>query len=161
MRAPASIAGVHLFATASTPEHNRDVAAPLQNASRPLTDAYVAGSCNIGPAEIARRRMVGHIGLLGTVVGGVVLVVVGVHPLWRVLLFFPASVSASGYLQALLHFCAGFGSRGVYNFGPLGAQHEVTDVHALERDRRTSNRIGLASGVIGAAVALVVILLPL
>jgi hypothetical protein len=137
------------------------MAAGLRDTSQRRPDGYVAGSCNIGPAEISRRRMVGHIGLLGTVAGLVVLVALGVHPLWRALLFFPASVSASGYLQASLHFCAGFGSRGLYNFGPLGVQQQVADPDALERDRRLSNRIGLASGLIGAAVGVVAILLPI
>ncbi|HET8570350.1 MAG TPA: hypothetical protein VFN14_00475 [Candidatus Limnocylindria bacterium] len=123
-------------------------------------DAYVPGRCNIGPAEIARRRMVGHIGLAGTIVGFVILVLLPIHPLWRLLLFFPASVSASGYLQAALHFCAGFGSRGIFNFGQLGQRHEIIDPESLARDRAMSNRIGLTSGLVGMIVAIVAVLLP-
>ena len=31
-------------------------------------EAYQPGSCNIGPAEIDRRRRAGHVGLLVTVI---------------------------------------------------------------------------------------------
>ena len=53
---------------------------------------------------------------------------------------------------AAAHFCAGFGSRGEYNFGPLGRTEEVADAEARRRDRQTSTRIGLASLAIGLAV---------
>lgn len=121
-------------------------------------DSYVPGSCNIGPAEIARRRMAGHIGLLVTLLGFLALISIQVSALWRLVLFLPAAASASGYLQALLHFCAGFGSRGVYNFGPLGRQEQIADPEALTRDRRMSRRIGLGSAVIGAVVAIAAVL---
>lgn len=126
-----------------------------------VRDVYQPGRCNIGPAEIRRRQQVGHAGLAATIVGLVVLVAIGADPLWRLLLFFPAAASASGYLQAMFHFCAGFGSRGIYNFGPLGRQQQVTDADALQRDRATSNRIGLGAAAIGLVVAVAAVLLPL
>jgi hypothetical protein len=132
----------------------------VQRGQQPANDAYVPGRCNIGPAEIARRRMVGHIGLAGTIGGFVILTLLPIHPLWRLLLFLPASVSASGYLQAALHFCAGFGSRGIFNFGQLGQHQDVVDREALARDRAMSNRIGVTSGLVGMVVAIVAVLLP-
>lgn len=132
-----------------------------QDAARNTGAVYEPGRCNIGPAEIRRRRQVGHIGLAATIVGLILLVVINANPLWRLLLFFPAAVSASGYLQAIFHFCAGFGSRGVYNFGPLGRQEQVTDREALNRDRAMSNRIGLGAAAIGLVVAVIAVLLPL
>ena len=68
--------------------------------------------------------------------------------------------SASGYLQAWLHFCAGFGSAGVYNFGPLGKVERVDDPQARHRDRIRSLQIGLASLGIGLAVGIGATLLP-
>jgi hypothetical protein len=121
-------------------------------------DGYVSGTCNIGPVEIARRRMVGHLGLLITLLGFLALVSIQVNALWRLVLFVPAAASASGYLQAMLHFCAGFGSRGVYNFGPLGRQERIADPDALARDRSMSGRIGLGSAAIGAVVAIAAVL---
>jgi len=82
-------------------------------------------------------------------------------PSWtRLVVALPASLAASGYIQAQLRFCAGFGSRGVFNFGPLGKTHEVHDPDALARDRARSRQIGLASLAIGAVVAAAAALLP-
>ncbi|MGD0862620.1 MAG: hypothetical protein ABSA21_07640 [Candidatus Limnocylindrales bacterium] len=121
---------------------------------------YSPGVCNIGPAEIARRRLAGHVGLVVCVVGFVLLAATAAPHWTRLILFLPAAASASGYLQAWLHFCAGFGSRGVYNFGPLGKVQQVADRQARARDRARSLRIGVAAGLIGVAVAIVAVLLP-
>ncbi len=121
---------------------------------------YEPGVCNIGPAEIARRRRAGHAGLAVTVVLFAVLVALGVPHWARLVLIVPAAGSASGYLQAWLHFCAGFGSRGVYNFGPLGTTQVVADRQARARDRLQSLRIGLASLAIGLAVGVGAALMP-
>ena len=121
---------------------------------------YQAGVCNIGPEEVARRRRAGHVGLAITLLLLVAMVAMGVPPLVRLFLFIPAAGAASGYLQAWLKFCAGFGRLGVYNFGRLGSTEAVVDEAARARDRRRSNQIGLASVLIGLAVAVVAVLLP-
>ncbi len=121
---------------------------------------YEPGVCNIGPAEIARRRRFGHLGLIASVIllGG--LVATGVpHPA-RLLLVLTVGGSASGYLQARFHFCAGFGSAGVYNLGPLGTTVPVSDLNARARDRAKAMQIGLASLAIGVVVAVAAVLLP-
>lgn len=121
----------------------------------PADDDYRPGVCNIGPAEIARRRRAGHVGLAATVGLFAALVAVDAPPLARFAIALPAAGSASGYLQAWLHFCAGFGSRGEYNFGPLGRTEQVADADARRRDRQTATRIGLASLAIGLSVGAV------
>ncbi|MGA2513503.1 MAG: hypothetical protein ABSG37_07775 [Candidatus Limnocylindrales bacterium] len=122
---------------------------------------YQPGVCNIGPQEIARRRRAGHAGLIVSVaVLGVLLAVAAPH--WmRLVLVLTAAGSASGYLQAWLHFCAGFGSSGVYNFGPLGTVERVADPGARRRDRLKSLEIGAASVAIGLAVGIGAALLPI
>ena len=122
--------------------------------------AYQPGVCNIGPEEIARRRMAGHVGLLVTLAVLAVLVVLHAPPLARLISILPAAGSASGYLQAWLKFCAGFGSRGIFNFGPLGESTAVGDADARARDRRRSRQIGLASLAIGIVVGIIAVLLP-
>jgi hypothetical protein len=119
---------------------------------------YVPGVCNIGPAEITRRRNGGWVGLAITVVVFVVLVWTDVNPWWRLLLFLPAMVSASGFPQAHYRFCAGFSRAGVFNFGTLGDTHEVTDLKAMATDRRRGNQISLYAAMIGAIVAVVAVL---
>jgi len=122
---------------------------------------YQPGICNIGPAEIARRRRAGHIGLVATIALFAILVLVSAPPLARLVLIIPAAVSASGYLQAYLKFCAGFGSRGIFNFDEVGTTEQVADAAARGLDKAKVNRIGLASFAIGIAVALVAVVLPI
>lgn len=122
--------------------------------------AYEAGVCNIGPAEIARRRRAGDVGLLaaaGLLAG---LVAGGAPRSLRLVVAVPAMVSASGYLQARLRFCAGFGSRGIYNFGEPGAAVGVSDEAARARDRARATQIGLASLAIGVGVGLAAVAAP-
>jgi hypothetical protein len=122
---------------------------------------YRPGVCNIGPQEIARRRRSGHVALIATVVLFAVLVAIGAPPLVRLLLILPAGAAASGYLQAWFKFCAGFGSRGVFNFGEVGPMHEVLDAGARAQDRSRARQLGLAALAIGVVVGVVAVVLPL
>jgi hypothetical protein len=121
---------------------------------------YLPGVCNSGPTEITRRRRAGHVGALATV--ALLSILVSTHsPRWsRLLAALPASLSASGYIQARSHFCAGFGSRGLFNFGPVGETLNVADPEARALDKAASRRIGLQSAGIGIVVAAVAVALP-
>ena len=124
-------------------------------------DGYQPGACNIGPAEIARRRQAGHVGLaiaIGALVG---LVAIDAPPVTRLLVALPAAAAASGYLQARFRFCAGFGSKGIYNFGEIGQTIQVDDADARQRDKAKSAQIRNASLAIGVAVGLLAVALPL
>ena len=120
-----------------------------------MTDQYVPGSCNIGPAEIALRRRAGHAGLVVTAALGAALLRSDLPRAWRLTLAVPAAGAASGYLQARQRFCANFGWRGVYNFDRLGQERPVTGDHTQTEDRRRAWQITAASAAIGAGVALV------
>ena len=89
------------------------------------------------------------------------LVAVDAPPLARLILVVPAAVAASGYLQARLKFCAGFGSKGIFNFGPVGGTQQVADKDARARDRARANQIGLASLAIGVIVGVVAAVIPI
>lgn len=117
---------------------------------------YVPGVCNIGPVEIARRRRSGWIGLLIAVVLLVSLLLVHAPAAFRLLLFFPVTVAASGFLQAYLHFCAGFGSRGLFNFdAKIGKTYSVEQVEYRAKDRRKAFQILGQSVAVGIAVAII------
>ena len=120
-----------------------------------MTDQYVPGSCNIGPAEIALRRRAGHAGLVVTAALGAALLRSDLPRAWRLTLAVPAAGAASGYLQARERFCADFGWRGVYNFDRRGQEQPVAGDNALAQDRRKAMRIAAASAAIGVGVALV------
>ena len=121
---------------------------------------YQPGVCNIGPAEITRRRRAGHVGLAATIGLLVGLILVRAPRRARLVVALPAAASASGYLQAHFHFCAGFGSRGVYNFGELGSVIETTDATTRATDRATAMRIGPSGVAIGAIVGVAAAVAP-
>ena len=120
-----------------------------------MTDQYVPGICNIGPAEIALRRRAGHAGLVVTAALGAALLRSHLPRAWRLTLAVPAAGAASGYLQARERFCADFGWRGVHNFDRRGQEQPVAGDNALAQDRRKAMRIAAASAAIGVGVALV------
>jgi hypothetical protein len=119
-----------------------------------MAEEYIAGVCNIGPAETARRRRVGEAGALAALGLLGMLRIVRAPRAWRLLVFFPAAVAAAGYLQAARRFCAAYGWRGVLNLGPLGAVESVEDAAARAADRRQALAIAGQSGAIGLGVAL-------
>jgi hypothetical protein len=119
-----------------------------------MAEEYAAGVCNIGPAETARRRRGGEgaaRAALGLLLG---LRLAGAARPWRLLVFFPAAVSAAGYLQAARRFCANYGWRGLANFGALGEAEHVEDASARAEDREQALSIARRSAGIGLAVAL-------
>ncbi|HEY2957903.1 MAG TPA: hypothetical protein VGM21_06795 [Actinomycetota bacterium] len=119
-----------------------------------MVDQYVPGTCNIGPAEVARRRRVGHLGLALTALLAVILLALGAARPWHLLLALPATMAAAGYLQARLRFCFDYGFRGVHNFDALGHQQRVAAEAARAADRRRALAVALASLAVGLAVAL-------
>jgi len=116
---------------------------------------YIPGVCNIGRAEIRRRRQSGWFGLGLTVVLWALFVLLGVAAPWRLVLFLPAAVGAAGFLQAALHFCAAFGMRGVFNFGPaVGTTDTVEQAEFRRKDVAKARLIALYSALIGLVIAL-------
>jgi len=116
---------------------------------------YIPGICNIGPAEINKRRQSGWLGLGATILLWIVFWFFRVPAIWRLLLFFPAALSAIGFLQAVLHFCAGFGMLGVFNFGSeVGKTETVEQAEFRHKDQRKALQIILYSVTIGIAIAI-------
>jgi len=120
----------------------------------PTSQQYIPGVCNIGRAEIKRRKIVGWIALATTVALWAALAAAGASAAWRLVLFVPATVAAIGFLQAAWHFCANFGLRGVLNFGPnVGKTDTVEQAEFRRQDRRKALQIIGLSLLAGAAVA--------
>lgn len=126
-----------------------------------FVDDYRPGACNIGPAEINRRRWTGHLGAAATIVGGAVLVALEAPGWMRLSLFAPAAIGAAGYIQAATRFCADYGWRGVVNFGEAGHRRTTTvaDRQARAADRRKALAIAGGSGAVGLLVALAALVL--
>jgi hypothetical protein len=123
--------------------------------------AYRPGACNIGPAEIARRRSAGLLGVAAAAALAVALVALDAPTVARWLVALPLAGGAVGLLQARIRFCAAYGMAGVSNFGLLGDVRRVEDVAARRADRAKAASIVVAAGAIGIAGALALVLLPL
>lgn len=126
-----------------------------------MTDSYVPGVCNIGPAEIRRRRTIGIAGSGAAVVVLAACLAVGAPRPVRALVALPATAGASGFLQAAAHFCSGFGLRGVFAMGRAAAPAETVE-QAEDRDTDRRRAIGIlgAAGAVGASAAAFALALP-
>jgi hypothetical protein len=116
---------------------------------------YVPGVCNIGPEERKRRVRSGWIGLIATVVLEGLFIILRVGAPWRLFLFLPATLGATGFLQAAFHFCAAFGFGGVFNFSPnVGKTDTVMQAEFRNKDRAKALQIVAYAALIGIVVAL-------
>lgn len=124
------------------------------------TNTYIPGVCNIGQAEIDARKRVGWCGLVITIALWLVLMWFNVSEYWRLTLFVPATISAMGFLQAHMHFCAYFGIAALFNFGDIGKKTDsISHVAFRDRDKRKAWRIIIYALLIGVIVAIVAFLL--
>ena len=120
---------------------------------------YAPGACNISPEEGALRLATGLIGTGLTVAAVLAFLALGVPRAWRLTVFLPAMMAATGYLQASLKFCVNYGLRGVYNIDNELGVTTKTEGEAKAADRRRSLVILGWSAVISAVVAVVLALI--
>jgi hypothetical protein len=70
-------------------------------------------------------------------------------------------ITAIGFLQARMHFCAYFGMQGVFNFSPeIGKTDTVEQAEFRAMDRRKAWRIITYSAIIGVVIAIISYYLP-
>jgi hypothetical protein len=115
-----------------------------------------AARCNIGPAEISRRRRFAIVLSLAAFALAVGLVASGVPHLLRAVLWPVAAAASVTWLQVVRGFCVRFGAAGVENYGDIGPTSPVERAQA-EADRRRAAQIvgeGVLAGLL-ASVALV------
>jgi hypothetical protein len=109
---------------------------------------YQPGVCNIGGAEVARRKQVSVLGGVLYLASAVALIVLDLSQIMRALVFIPALVFAVGYIQSRKKFCLAFGLMGTFNFGGLGEMSKVASPEALAIDRK------VAISILGQALVL-------
>lgn len=120
-----------------------------------IQNKYIPGVCNIGTEEINKRKQAGWIGLIATAVLWALFIWLHIPSIWRLTLFFPAMMSATGFLQAYMHFCAYFGFASLFNFGNVGKTDSVQQAEFRAQDRKRAWQIVLYSILIGTAVAII------
>lgn len=122
--------------------------------------AYQAGACNIGPAEIARRRRAGIVGVAVAIALAIVLVAVDA-PSWARLLVLPPLAGGLITLeQARRRFCVGFAMAGLQNFDDLGREQHIQDEAARAADRRAALVMVAQGTAVAALITILFVLLP-
>jgi len=126
-----------------------------------MSDQYIAGSCNIGKAEVRQRQIVALIGLFLSVSALIGFVTSSASPSIRLGIFLPLTVFSIGWIQSRKRFCLAYGFLGTFNFGRLGKISRVADKASLAADRKTAITILVQSLALAAVLTLIVYLLPL
>jgi hypothetical protein len=122
-------------------------------------DRSIGPRCNIGPAEVARRRRSAIAFTVVAALVAVVLVAFDVPPAGRLILFPFATGAAINWLQVVHRFCVAFGAVGIENFGPIGGQVSV-DRAQRAADRGRVVQLVLEGAAIGAVVTLALLVAP-
>ena len=122
---------------------------------------YRAGACNIGPAEIARRRRAGFVGVAAAVGLAVLLVAIGAPDWLRVLVLPPLAAGIISLDQARRRFCVAFAVAGLRNFDALGREERIEDGAARAADRRAALGMVLQGTMLAAALTAAFVLLPI
>jgi hypothetical protein len=122
-------------------------------------DTYQAGVCNIGGAEVARRRQVAILGGVLYLALALYAVIQNFSPAASLVLLAPASIFAIGFVQSRKRFCLAYGLMGTFNFQKLGSVTKIEDKAALAADRKTALQIIVQSlGIALILTALIVVI---
>jgi hypothetical protein len=121
---------------------------------------YRPGACNIGPAEVARRRRAVLVGVVASLALYLGLLAIGAPDAIRFVVAVPAASAAISWLQVRERFCVAFGLTGVFNFGPLGELESVADAEARRADRRKVASMVARGAAIGVVVGLLAVFVP-
>jgi hypothetical protein len=120
---------------------------------------YQSGVCNIGPAEIKRRRQGALIGALLFAISTLLFVVTDASTSTRLITFIPALLFAVGIIQSKRRFCVAYGFMGVFNLEKLGATKKITLNQDLKADRKYAVKLLLQSVAIAIVLTALVVLI--
>ncbi len=119
------------------------------DSAQKTSQGYQPGVCNIGPAEIQKRKEIG-IGSALVASGFSFIAAVFHFPLLiKLIVFIPAIIAAVSFVQVYFHFCVAFGLSNVFNLGGVAGKTEsIIEKEARELDRRQAWKlIGIATSI--------------
>ena len=116
------------------------------------TAQYQPGVCNIGGAELTRRKQVSLFGGVAYLLLSLIALLLDFSQTLRAMVFIPAIIFAVGYIQSRKKFCLAFGLMGTFNFSELGQISKVASPEAIAADRK------LALLIIGQALGLALLI---
>ena len=129
------------------------------NSSNSSAGDYITGVCNIGPAEIRRRRIVMWLGVLLSLVTLASFGQSSASGMDRLSIALPAFVFSIGFVQSRKKFCLAFGFMGALNFGKVGAITKVLSPEERAADRKTALTLLAQALAITAVIVFVTVLL--
>jgi hypothetical protein len=103
--------------------------------------AVVPERCNIGQAEIERRRRIAIALTILTAVVAVAMVASSTPQVARLAIWPLATGAAVCWLQVFRRFCVRFGASGVENFGALGGEIQVDPAQRAADARKAAQMI--------------------
>jgi hypothetical protein len=100
------------------------------------TAQYQAGVCNIGGAEVKRRKQVAKIGATFFLITATYLILTSANSSSAAFALIPAMIASVGFVQSRKRFCFAFGLMGTFNFAEAGKMSKVVSKEELSADRR-------------------------
>ena len=120
---------------------------------------YQAGVCNIGGAEVAKRKQLSYVGGLIFILFLLTAVFQDFSLSQTSVAMAPAILFSVGFIQSRRKFCLAYGLMGTFNFAKIGTLTRIEDRDSLKADRGTAISILLQS--LGLALLLTSIALAL
>ena len=120
---------------------------------------YQAGVCNIGGAEVAKRKQLSYVGGLIFLLFLLIAVLQDFSLTETSAAFAPAILFSVGFIQSRRKFCLAYGLMGTFNFAKIGTLTRVEDRDSLKADRSTA--ISILLQALGLALLLTSIALAL
>ncbi len=131
-----------------------------EDGSNSSNEKYIPGTCNIGREEIKRRKAGGWAGLVLTVIA-ITLLLWFSAPHWlRLVVFIPAVMGATGFIQAYNKFCVYFGFGHMFNLGEVGKTDTIDQKEFRAKDRARAWQLLAYAFATGLIITVIVYLLP-
>lgn len=113
---------------------------------------------NISTAERRGRLISGIVALVVGIGVLVAMLLTGISPWWRLLLFFPFAGAASGYFQWRDKTCVGLSARQSRKLGDHA--EKIEDPTELAQVKRQASRVQVKTFITGIALTLLGLVLP-
>ena len=120
---------------------------------------YISGACNIGPAEIKRRKQGAYLGGALYLIVSISLIASDASKSARLWVFLPAALFAVGYIQSKRKFCVAYGFLGIFNFEKLGHTTRIKVNQDLKADRKYAIKLSIQALLIAITLTLLIILI--
>ena len=127
----------------------------MENEIENVGTKYIPGVCNIGKAELNRRKNGVFLSLTLLVINVVILQLLPHDKIWNLTVFLTVSYFAISFQQWYFKFCVKFGLQGVFNFGDMGKTFTVEQQEFYKKDRAKAIKM-ISSGIIIGIFAAVI-----